>query len=250
MKARFFKKSRTGPLAVLIGSAIALATSLTAGVARADVSGDLESLGGNKAVTDRANRLSSGSQSQVVQGRNVDLNNRIEIAGSYGPVAMGNSYLFTQNLGVQVDYHIVPQFSLGVRYEQAQNTLTNEGQAAMDAASKQKKATGSFTSYPDIDYPDHTILGMATWYMFYGKMNFFDLRVIQFDVYTLAGAGQTTTAQTVSPTYTAGGGIAFWLAQHVSSRFEIRYQTYKDKPYTGERDLNVIIGNVALGVLL
>lgn len=235
--------------ATAIAAALFAGFSLHAAGANAQVSKDLESLGGNKAIENRAAKLSSSHRSEVVQGRAVDLNNRLEIAGFYGPVAAGNSYLFTQNAGVMADWHFVPQFSLGVRYEQAFNSLTNEGKSALDNAKAQQNQ-GNAYQYPDIDYPNYSIMGTATWNMFYGKLNFFDLKVVQFDFYGLGGFGQMTTARNVSPTWTAGGGFAFWLSQHLSSRIELRYQTYKDKPYTGERDLNVIVANFGLGVLL
>ena len=241
---------KAGGLCKAIVASLALvAAAIAPRLAQAGVSSDLESLGGNKAVDARAARLSSTNQSAVVQGRIVDRNNRLELGGTYGAVGGGNSYLFTQAAGAMAEYHFVPQFSLGVRYEQAFNSLTNEGKAAFDNAKARQAQDKSYTT-PDIDYPDHSLMGTATWYMFYGKLNFFDLRVVQFDVYTIGGYGQMTTSRTTSPTYTAGGGIAFWVAQHVTSRFELRYQGYKDKPYTGERDLNMIIASFGLGVLL
>lgn len=238
------QKTTTSAVAALLAGLCLWATA-----ARAQVSKDLESLGGNQAIEKRAAKLSSSHRSEVVQGRAVDLNNRLEVVGFYGPVAAGNSYLFTQNWGVLADWHFVPQFALGARYEQAFNSLTNEGKSALEGARGQQ-AQGNAYQYPDIDYPNYSIMGTATWNMFYGKLNFFDVKVVQFDFYSIGGFGQMNTARNVSPTWTAGGGFAFWLAQHFSSRIELRYQTYKDKPYTGERDLNVIVANFGFGVLL
>jgi outer membrane beta-barrel protein len=228
---------------------IAAAAAFAPKLALAGASSDLESLGGNDAVDSRAARLSSTYESAVVQGRKVDLNNRLEVSAIGGVVGGGNSYFNTQTAGVMADWHFIPQFSLGIRYEQSFNQLTNEGNAAFSGASAQNAQSNSY-SYPDLDYPDHSIMGTATWYMFYGKMNFFDLRVVQFDIYAIGGAGQMTTSRDVSPTYTGGGGIAFWLTQHISSRFEVRYQTYKDNPYSGEQTINEVIGNFAIGFLL
>jgi outer membrane beta-barrel protein len=84
----------------------------------------------------------------------------------------------------------------------------------------------------------------------YGKINFFDVSVVQFDIYSLAGAGTMQLSSGSTPTYTAGGGIGFWLSQHVTSRLEVRYQNYQDTVYTGSRNLNLIVANLGLGVLL
>ena len=103
---------------------------------------------------------------------------------------------------------------------------------------------------PDIDYPEQSIIGVATWYMMYGKLNFFDVKTVQFDLYSLAGAGTEKLASGDTPTYTAGGGIAFWMSNHFTSRLEARWQGYQDKVYTGTRDLNLIVANFGIGVLL
>ena len=220
-----------------------------ASVSHADTSSDLDSLGSNRQIVRRAQALESQSRVGVVQGRTVDRNWRLEIGGNYGPVAAGDSYLNTQNLGAQVDLHITPQFSLGVRYEKAFSSLTQEGQNQFQAAQAARQAGGDFR-IPDIDPPKSSLLAVANWYMFYGKMNFFDLSVVQFDIYSLAGYGQMTLQSGTTPTWTAGGGIGFWLTQHLTSRFEIRYQNYTDQVYTGSRSLNLIAANLGFGVLL
>lgn len=232
-------------------AAALFAAALTASPqASASVSGDLDALGGNDAVVKRAAKLSSKNDVAIVQGRTVDRNMRFEFLGAYGPLAGGSSSLSTQLATAQAEFHVVPQFSLGVRYAKAFSQLTNEGQAAYDALRAQKASGGVGASAPDVDAPQSSVIGTATWYMFYGKINFFDVRVIQFDIYSLAGYGSMTTQNSSSPAITAGGGIAFWIAQHVTSRFEIRYLGYKDKVYTGERDQNAVVGTAGFGFLL
>lgn len=230
----------------LFVASLAVAAALPA---FADVSKDLASLGSNEAIVRRANQLDSRTRVSVVQGRTVPRNWRLELGVNYGPVAAGDSYLRTQNLGGQVDLHITPKFSLGVRYAQSFNSLTDEGKQQFDNA-RAAKARGGDYRIPDIDYPESTVMGVANWYMFYGKMNFFDLSVVQFDIYSLGGYGQVKLASGSTNTWTAGGGVGFWLSQHVTSRFELRYQTYQDQVYTGSRDLNLLVANFGLGVLL
>jgi outer membrane beta-barrel protein len=194
--------------------------------------------------------LNSSTRVGVVQGRNVDRNWRFELGVNYTPLTAGDSYLNTQNLGGQIDLHIAPQFSLGVRYSQAFNNLTQEGQAQFDRAHAARVNGDTFT-IPNVDVPKSELLGVANWYMFYGKMNFFDISVVQFDIYSLAGYGQMQLNSGSTPTWTAGGGIGFWLSQHFTSRFEVRYQNYKDQLNTDSpRSLNVIAANVGFGVLL
>ena len=218
--------------------------------AHAAVSTDLDSLGTNAESVRRANKLESRTQIAIVQNRSVDRHWRIEGGVNYGAVAAGDSYLNTQNLSFDADLHISPKFSLGVRYAEAFNQLTPEGKAQFDAARSMKNAGQMDYRIPDIDYPKSSLLGVINWYMMYGKINFFDVSVIQFDIYSLAGAGTMQLSSGSTPTYTAGAGIGFWLSQHITSRIEMRYQTYQDQVYTGSRNLNLFVANLGLGVLL
>jgi outer membrane beta-barrel protein len=190
------------------------------------------------------------SRTRLVQGRVIDRNWRFELGVNYGPTAFGDSYLNTQTLGGSFNIHITPKFSLGVQYAKAFNQLTAEGQTRFNQAQV------------EISYPTDQVMGVINWYMTYGKINLFDWRTVQFDIYSLAGYGQINTARSLNGTssghetlhsggtWTAGVGLGLWLAKHLTSRFEIRYQNYSDKSYSGSRDMNLIIGTFGLGVLL
>jgi outer membrane immunogenic protein len=234
---------------IVKGLLAVLAITLSA-QAHALVSSDLESLGSNAESVRRANKLESRAKIAIVQNRTVDRHWRLEGGVNYGAVAAGDSYLNTQNLSFDADLHISPKFSLGVRYAEAFNQLTPEGKAQFDAARSMKNAGQMDYRIPDIDYPKSSLIGVINWYMMYGKINFFDASVIQFDIYSLAGAGTMQLSSGSTPTYTAGAGIGFWLSQHITSRIEMRYQTYQDQVYTGSRNLNLFVANLGIGVLL
>lgn len=211
----------------------------------------LQSLGGTKAILERASQLESRTRVSIVQNRAVKRDWRLELGVNYGPTLGGDSYVQTQNLTGQVDLHVNPKFSLGLRYTQAFNSLTSEGQQLRQNVQDAQENGSNVWSYQDIDYAEQTVMGVLNWYMTYGKINFFDISIIQFDIYSLAGYGQVTLASgNTSGTWTAGGGVGFWLSQHLTSRFEVRYQTYSDHVYTGARDLNLVVAHFGLGVLL
>jgi outer membrane immunogenic protein len=218
--------------------------------ANAGVSSDLDSLGTNAESIRRANKLESRSRIAIVQNRTVDRHWRVELGTNYGAVASGDSFLNTQALSLNADLHVTPKFSVGVRYAKEFNQLTADGKAIYDNAQALYNAHDVHYRAPQIDYPESSLLGVINWYMMYGKINFFDVSVVKFDIYSLAGAGTMQLSSGSTPTYTAGGGIGFWLSQHVTSRLEVRYQNYQDTVYTGSRNLNLIVANLGLGVLL
>jgi outer membrane beta-barrel protein len=225
------------------GLSLLIAAQLVAPVARAgDLNSDLDSLDTNEQVMTRARKLDPNNQIGIVQNRLVDRNMRLEVDGIFGGVANGESYVSTMDYGIQAEFHIVPQFSLGARYIRSSNSITPQGQEVLNQYSSQPNSTIS-----KIDQPESQVLATATWYMLYGKLNLFDMAVTQFDIYSVFGGGQMNTQLGSSPTYTAGGGIAFWWSQHVSSRFEIRYQTYSDQA-VGR--LNTVVGTAGIGFLL
>jgi outer membrane beta-barrel protein len=230
--------------------ALTLATLFAATSAMATVSDDLENLGSNQDVNSRADSLDSRTRIGIVQNRTVSRNWRLEIGGVFEPVTGGDTYLQTYNAGINADLHINSHFSLGVHYAKAFNSLTAEGQSQYNQAAAAQAAGSTNYSIPDTDPPQSTLMGVVDWYMTYGKINFFDVSVVQFDIYSLAGYGQETLASGTTPAWTGGLGIAFWLSQHITSRFEVRYENYQDEVYTGSRNLNMIIGTFGLGVLL
>jgi outer membrane immunogenic protein len=211
---------------------------------------DLDSLGGNRDLIRRAKGISPENTVQVVQNRSVNRHWRTEWGLNVGTIAGGDPYVKTNNLGGHFDLHVNPRFSVGARYYAASNQLSNEGKRVFDQADEDR-ANGGNTPRPDINYARSTILGVVNWYPFYGKINLLDWSIVQFDIYLLAGGGQIQLASGGAPVYTGGGGIAFWLNNYFSTRFEARYQTYQDQMASGSsRRLDQTILSATIGFLL
>ncbi len=219
---------------------------------KGDVDSDLDALGGNKDLMERANAIDPENTTRVVQKREVDRDMRLELGLNYGIVAGGDPYVNTNNLGGQAEFHLDPHWSIGGRYYQSANSLNSEGQKQMDQVDQLRAANpGANIPRPDIDYPKNTWLGTVSFYPFYGKLNLADLAITQFDVYFLGGYGQITADQGTFPTYTGGLGVAFWLSQHFSMRLEARYQGYKDTFDDGtSRQMNLTMLTLGVGFLL
>ncbi len=239
-----------------IGYAVVLTWSLSSAAAQqatesenANPKSKIDTLGGNPELVRRAKYLSPTNKTEIVQKREVDRHWRLEMGLNYGLVGGGDPYINTQSVGGNLDLHINPHWSVGVRYANFTNSLTSEGTRVFNDASN-SAALGQPYTQPAVDYPKNSTVGVINFYPIYGKLNMFDLGVAQFDIYLLGGAGQIVLNSGSTSTWTAGGGIGLWMSQHLTSRFEVRYQSYTDQIYSGPRNENTVISTLSIGFLL
>lgn len=218
--------------------------------ARKSVDSDLDALGGNKDLMERANAIDPKNTTRIVQKRLVDRDTRLEIDLNYGIVAGGDPYVDSHNMGVNAEFHLTPRWSLGGRWYHSANSLSSEGKRLTSDAEARRQTDPDYPR-PDINYQRNTWLGTISFYPFYGKLNLADLAITQFDVYFVGGYGSVSTDRGSAPTYTAGAGLAFWLSQHFSTRLEARYQGYKDKLADGSsRQMDLTVLSLGIGFLL
>jgi outer membrane beta-barrel protein len=206
---------------------------------------DFDTLGGNDVLLEKAKALNPDATIRVVQDRVVSRRKRMEIAPEYSNVLGGDSYNMTHNVGFNAHYHFTPQWSLGVKYNYSFNQLRPEGKFLIEDG-----AGAGQPIIPDIDYPKSQALALISWYPVYGKMNLYDLGVAHFDVYAIFGGGQIDLKSGSTATYTAGGGVGLWVSQHLSTRFEMRYQTYRASRYTGPVEMHTTVAGIQVGYLL
>lgn len=228
----------------LLTIVIALAAGVTA-VADDGILEDFDSLGGNDVLLERARSLNPTSTVSIVQDRIVDRRLRFEISPELGRTLGGDSYQTTHRFGGNLNFHITPKWSVGAKYTYFTNSLSPEGENLIND-------TTLFGSgfVPEIDYAKQEYLGLINFYPIYGKLNMFDLGIVHFDVYMIGGAGQVILKSGPATTWTAGGGIGFWISQHLTTRFELRYQTYTTKRTSGETALDLTNASVQFGYLL
>jgi outer membrane beta-barrel protein len=213
---------------------------------------DFDSLGGNTILLERAKALEPEKNISIVQARTVSRRHRVEIAPELSSTFGGDSYARTKSLGINLNYHFTPRISVGLKYNYSFNSLTREGEAMVDRAYDDFQADPENPSspYPEIDYVKDEALALVNWYPIYGKINLFEKSVVHFDVYALGGGGQVRLRSGATSTYTAGGGIGFWISQHFSTRLEMRYQNYTAKYLDGEKPLDLTVGSLQMGWLL
>ena len=216
-----------------------------------NVSEDVDTLGGNEDLIKMAQSLKSRTRARIVQDRIVDRRNKVEFALSYGGVIGGDSYLKTQAIGFNANYHFTPRWSLGVQYTDFTNDLTAEGKRMRDQRNANIAAGNGLPSgIVSVDLPLSATMAVLNWYPIYGKTSFLDIGITQFDLYFIAGAGQIELYSGSSPIISAGVGVGAWLSKHLSLRAELKYQTYQDRPVSKTRDLHTGSANVGMGWIL
>lgn len=231
-------------LSVLLASTVSQAAD--------ELSADFDSLGGNEVLLEKAQALNPDAQINVVQNRIVSRENRFEIAPEASAVFGGDAYNRTQNVAMNVHYHINPHWSVGLKYAYSFNQLTPEGKELTDKAEADiaENPANPNIQYPQVDYPKSQALAMVNWYPIYGKMSFYSLGVTHFDFYTTAGYGQVELKSGNTSTYVLGAGIGFWFSQHLTTRLEALYQTYEAQYRTGNKKMDMALGSVQIGWLL
>lgn len=222
--------------------------------AEEDLTGKMNALGANKELMKKARAIDPNNRIRVVQNREVDRNMRLEIGVNYGMAAGGDPYVATNVMGGQLDFHITPRFSLGARYINNQNSLNAEGKKVFEAAEIEARNNTTNFRRPGTDFAKDEWLVVGNWYPIYGKVNWFDAGISQFDIYLLGGAGSINLSSGSAPVYTAGGGMGIWWNQHFATRLEARWQGYQDKIWDGigtqRRDINQTLLTATVSFLL
>ncbi len=189
------------------------------------VADDLDSLGVNKEVVRKARGLNPDNKIKVVQKRAVDRHWRLEGSLGYGLLTGGNPYTDSRQLETALDLHINPRWSIGGRYYSFNNELSKEGKRVFRGNEQAGTGIG-----PDVrDFARDAYLATVSFYPLYGKVNLFNWKVTQFDIYLSAGYGQIQLDRTGSTDLASyAGGVGFWLTNWLTSRFEVRHQIYND----------------------
>jgi outer membrane beta-barrel protein len=213
---------------------------------------EFDSLGGNKIFLEKAKALQPETKVSIVQNRTVSLEKRIEIAPEFSGTFGGDTYTRTKSIGVNAFYHFNPRWALGVKYNYSFNSLTPEGDSLVSQAYEQfkKKPDTTIIGYPQIDYQKSEKMALFNYSPIYGKMNLFDKSIAHFDLYLLGGYGQVELSSGETPTYTAGGGLGFWINQHFSTRIEMRYQNFVAKYFEVEKKMDLAVASMQIGWLL
>jgi outer membrane immunogenic protein len=213
---------------------------------------DFDALGGNEILFEKAKDLQPEKTVSIVQNRTVQKKNRFELAPEFSGVFGGDTYSRTKSVGLNVNFHLNYNWSIGAKYNYSFNNLTPEGEAMIDQALADYNANPQSPSaeYPEINYQKSEALALVNWYPIYGKFSMFDASVVHFDFYLVGGYGQMQLSKSSSPTYTAGTGLGFWVSNNFTTRMEMRYQNYNSEYLGVTKKMDVAVASVQMGWLL
>lgn len=228
------------------------APAATASSATSSEAQEFDSFGGNEALYMKAKALNPQVENEVVQNRFTKRTNRVEVAPEFSGVFGGDAYNRTNNVGMNLNYHINPKWSVGVKYNYSFNTLTPEGKAMVDMAERSAAANPKDPNYlyPQVVYPKTETLGMVSWYPIVGKLSFGSWGVAHFDTYFTGGYGTMELSTGSSPVATLGVGMGFWVNSNLTTRFEYRAQQYKAEYYDRSENMNTNVASVQMGWML
>ncbi len=210
-------------------------------LAQADLLKDIDDLGGNKELFEKAQSLSGETSVKIIQKRIVDRRMRFELAPMYTNYFGGNVFLKSHSAGLDAHFHITPRFSLSANYNYYIRNRYNSGGRAV---------INSLERVPDVDHPESSILGYLNVYPFFGKLNLFNY-VIHFDIYVAPGGGNISTENGSSLAFGGNLGMGIWWSQYLSTRIEYKYLNYDANPLSGiNENIHQSGLSVSLGVLL
>ena len=238
------------PFIILFSLLSITVTSLAADSSNSSLKKEFQTLGDNKDVIERVKKMDSQQKVRVVQNRLVSRTNRIELAFDYGSLFGADTYVKTSNLGAQLQYHLNPNWSFGVEYHKSYNNLSAEGQRQYDLAYSCQQQGNCRPTFASVDFPLETKMATVSFYPIYGKMNLFDSSIAQFDIYTLLGFGKKTLNSGVTDVFAGGLGVGVWINNYVTTRLEVRYESYKDLLDFKERNQNAVTAIASVGLLI
>lgn len=208
--------------------------------ASADILEDFDSLGGNDVLMNRAKVLQPEKDVSIVQNRIVDRTWRNELSAGYSNVLGGDAYLQTQMLALDYHLHINPYWSVGLGYFSAYNKLSEEARYLID----------DNKLVPDVDQPDSGYELLANFSPIYGKLNIFNMGVVQFDVYGILSYGNIRLKSGETATYTWGAGFGLWISQNLTTRLEVRQRYYEAQRFGGPTNIDTTTASLSIGYML
>lgn len=188
---------------------------------------------------DRVTPVIEKEKFKIINKRYSSLNNRHEIDVMGGNDFNADSHMTTRQVGLSYRYHINQDWSLGYRYTEYQNELSDAGQKLFDEEN----------ILPDKDYADKSNDIFVNYNTIYGKFRLGSERVVYFDQYVALGYGDMALASGNTQFYLLDLGVALWLGKNYSARFGLKNEFYEQSQVNGTQNIHNAMGYVSFGYL-
>lgn len=188
---------------------------------------------------DRVTPVLEKEKLRIVNKRYSSLNNRHEVDIMGANNFNADSHMTTRQLGLAYRYHINQDWSLGYRYTEYSNELSDAGE----------KLFRDQNIIPDKDYADKSNEVFVNFNTIYGKFRLGQERVVYFDQYVALGYGDLALASGNTNFYTLDLGVAFWLGKKFSTRVGLKNEFYDQDQVNGKQTKHNAMGYVSFGYL-
>lgn len=218
-------------------------------VAQADILEKIRSLGGNDVLYEKAKILTPEKNITIVHSRLVPRSFRNELHFKVDGVVGGDTLLNTILFGLNYQFHINSYWSVGVRGHMAFNDLSTIGDEFVDYAINWRNDFQQLRPLvPDVDYMLYSSYLTFNWYPLYGKLNLYDIGIGHYDIYILSGIGRVWLRRGGRMGFIAGAGLAFWFSNNISTRIEVKYETYRAQRLNIVPDQRLHLTTIGIGL--
>jgi outer membrane beta-barrel protein len=206
------------------------------GFSASDLEKKLDSL---NIPSDKVTPLVSEENLISVNSRYSSLNKRNELTLIGANNFTSDSHIDTRQVGAAYRFHINSRWSIGARYTEYENKLSEAG----DELFKDKNIL------PDSDFAIKSTDGFISFNTVYGKIRLTKKTIVYFDQYISLGYGNVALSQGEAQMYTVDAGFAFWLGKHGSARIGVKNELYEQHKLNGAENVHNAMGYVEVGYL-
>lgn len=188
---------------------------------------------------DKVSAVLSDDQLYIVNERYSSLKNRHEVTIMGANNFTADSHLSTKQAGLSYRYHLNADWSFGARYTRYTNKLTTAGKNLFD----------SQKILPDSDYALNGKELFVNYNTIYGKLRWTEDTIVYFDQYVSLGGGKVKLSSAETNLMFADLGFSFWIGKHMSARFGVKNEFYKQTQKFGDRNIHNANGYLEFGYL-
>lgn len=215
---------------------LTLALSSLSAFAKTDLEKKLDAL---SIPDDKVTPALSRDKLHIVNTRYSSLTNRHEFTLAGSNNFNSESHLETKQGFATYRYHINSKWSVGLKHSIYNNVLSSSG----------KRLFKDKSLLPDSDFAYKSTELLGTYNGLYGKLRWSTDTVVYFDQYFTLGYGDIELESGPTKTYSLDLGMAFWIGKHMSTRFGVKNEFYKQTKLTGNETAYNTMGYIEFGYL-